>query len=298
MKLITLNSHSIIEPDYEEKLLGFCGVVRKEQPQIMALQEVNQTISAKPAPESCLEETGYLPCAGREDMDTAVVRVDNHAFRLAWLLKKGGYPMSWTWIPAKVGYERYDEGLALFTVWPVDDTDQFFISKTHDYHNWKTRRALGMRIRTPEGPQWFGCVHMGWWQDEEEPFQEQWSRLSAAVSQTWLKDSQGPAWLMGDCNSRADIRGEGYDLIRSFGWHDMYETARTKDRGDTAGGAIDGWKEGGADQGMRIDYIWCSQRISPSVSRVICDGTNGPLVSDHYGVVMEFQNNGKEREEN
>mgnify|MGYP001857300799 CR=1 FL=1 len=51
MKLITLNSHSIIEPDYEEKLLGFCGVVRKEQPQIMALQEVNQTISAKPAPE-------------------------------------------------------------------------------------------------------------------------------------------------------------------------------------------------------------------------------------------------------
>ena len=64
MKLITLNSHSIIEPDYEEKLLGFCGVVRKEQPQIMALQEVNQTISAKPAPESCLEETGYLPCAG------------------------------------------------------------------------------------------------------------------------------------------------------------------------------------------------------------------------------------------
>ena len=27
MKLITLNSHSIIEPDYEEKLLGFCGVV-------------------------------------------------------------------------------------------------------------------------------------------------------------------------------------------------------------------------------------------------------------------------------
>ena len=221
MKLITLNTHSIVEPDYEEKLYSFSRVVLEERPEILALQEVNQTVSAEPVPEIWLEETGYLPCGRREGMEPAIVRMDNHAFRLAWLLKEGGYSMAWTWIPAKVGYGRYDEGLALFTVWPVEKTDQFFISESHDYQNWKTRRVLGMNILTPSGPRWFGCVHMGWWQDEEEPFREQWARLCAELEKNWMKAEPGqeqeavksPIWLMGDCNSRADIRGEGYDPL-------------------------------------------------------------------------------------
>ena len=296
MKLITLNTHSIVEPDYEEKLYSFSRVVLEERPEILALQEVNQTVSAEPAPEIWLEETGYLPCGRREGMEPATVRMDNHAFRLAWLLKEGGYSMAWTWIPAKVGYGRYDEGLALFTVWPVGKTDQFFISESHDYQNWKTRRVLGMNILTPSGLRWFGCVHMGWWQDEEEPFREQWARLCAELEKNWMKAEPGqeqeavksPIWLMGDCNSRADIRGEGYDLIRSSGWYDMYEMARLKDQGDTASGPIDGWKEEGSAPGMRIDHIWCSERVPAAVSRVICNGINGPLVSDHYGLVTEI----------
>ena len=99
---------------------------------------------------------------------------------------------------------------------------------------------------------------------------------------------KSPIWLMGDCNSRADIRGEGYDLIRSSGWYDMYEMARMKDQGDTVSGPIDGWKEEGLAPGMRIDYIWCSERVPAAVSRVICNGINGPLVSDHYGLVTEI----------
>ena len=51
MKLITLNTHSIVEPDYEEKLYSFSRVVLEERPEILALQEVNQTVSAEPAPE-------------------------------------------------------------------------------------------------------------------------------------------------------------------------------------------------------------------------------------------------------
>ena len=42
MKLITLNTHSLIEEHYEEKLHAFAEVVRKEKPDILALQEVNQ----------------------------------------------------------------------------------------------------------------------------------------------------------------------------------------------------------------------------------------------------------------
>ena len=51
---------------------------------------------------------------------------------------------------------------------------------------------------------------------------------------------------------------------------------------------FDGWKEEGLAPGMRIDYVWCSERVPAAVSRVICNGINGPLVSDHYGLVTEI----------
>ena len=44
MKLITLNTHSLEEPDYEEKLHRFVDVVLAEKPDIVAMQEVNPDV--------------------------------------------------------------------------------------------------------------------------------------------------------------------------------------------------------------------------------------------------------------
>ena len=46
MKLLTLNTHSLIEPDYEAKREIFVNFIAKEQPEVFALQEVNQTAAA------------------------------------------------------------------------------------------------------------------------------------------------------------------------------------------------------------------------------------------------------------
>ena len=43
MKLLTLNTHSLIEPDYEAKREFFVNFIAAEQPEVFALQEVNQT---------------------------------------------------------------------------------------------------------------------------------------------------------------------------------------------------------------------------------------------------------------
>ncbi|MFR5732506.1 MAG: hypothetical protein ACLUD2_11760 [Clostridium sp.] len=72
----------------------------------------------------------------------ASVRRGNHAGRLAELLKDSGLSYSWTWISAKLGYDRYDEGMAVFSLSPIADTDQLQISRSSDYHYWKTRRRL------------------------------------------------------------------------------------------------------------------------------------------------------------
>ena len=97
---------------------------------------------------------------------------------------------------------------------------------------------------------------------------------------------------MGDFNSQADIRGEGYDLVAGSGWKDTFVCAEEKDEGVTAEGAIDGWKDkdarGGKKQtGMRIDYIWCNKNVPVRRSQVVCNGVNYPKVSDHYGVLIE-----------
>ena len=121
MKIMTLNTHSLAEPEYESKLAAFAGSLVQIKPDIIALQEVNQSRSAPPAASGWLRESGYVPCCAK-DLNTvspcasrAVIRADNHALNLALLLARAGVSYQWTWTPAKVGYGIYDEGLASFT---------------------------------------------------------------------------------------------------------------------------------------------------------------------------------------
>ena len=79
---------------------------------------------------------------------------------------------------------------------------QFLTSKTDDYENWKTRRILGIQ---PEGSSgWFFTIHMGWWNDEEEPFVDQWKCIQETLKDP--KYREGTIWLMGDFNSQDDVR--------------------------------------------------------------------------------------------
>ena len=177
MKLLTLNTHSLEEPDYVKKTDKFIEMMVKEQPDIVALQEVNQSQNEAELPDVMLD--GYTRCGGFE----LPVRQDNHARYVVKELRKRGIYYDWTWISAKTGYGKYDEGMVLLSKKPIARAQQFLISKTDDYENWKTRRILGIQ---PVGSRdWFFTVHMGWWNDEEEPFAAQWK----CIKET-LKDSK------------------------------------------------------------------------------------------------------------
>lgn len=279
MKIMTLNTHSLIEQDYPQKLQHFVHGVLTEMPDVIALQEVNQSITA-PIAEGVLL-TGYVPA-----QDTVPVRVDNHAANVARLLRTAGIAVSWTYLPIKVGYGRYDEGLALLTLnRRITRVDSCLISRTDDYHDWRTRKALAIQA---EGlKDWFCTVHMGWWQDEQEPFLAQWKALNAFMT---ARLRHAPVWMMGDFNAPAEVRGESYDRIADAGWYDTFLHARERDSGVTVPGAIDGWHEppeGLATGPMRLDLIWCSTPVGIAVSRVIFNGENQPVVSDHFGVMVE-----------
>lgn len=91
---------------------------------------------------------------------------------------------------------------------------------------------------------------------------------------------------MGDFNSPDSVREQGYDLMVSSGWHDTAAGFG----GVTVPQAIDGWRDRpGAEEGMRIDYIWCSQAVDVRNVRVVLNGLDGDVMSDHFGVLVDAE---------
>lgn len=283
MKILTLNTHSLQEENYSWKLQKFAEYIIKEKPDIIAMQEVNQSQSAPLADETLLE--GYVVCG----QNKVSVRKDNHAAQAAKLLRDAGMDISWTWISGKVGYDKYDEGMALISLnRKITNVDSFYISQCQDYQNWKTRKVLG--IKTEQSQDWFFTVHMGWWDDAEEPFAAQWETFQRRLEE---KRKEGRIWLLGDFNSPAEVEDQGYDQIRASGWKDTWLMAQKKDDGITVPGVIDGWRDklkesSGNVQGMRIDHIWCSQEMPIMESQVVFNGKKEPVVSDHFGVMIIY----------
>ena len=258
MKILTINTHSLMEENYEERLMGFVDAVAVEKPQIIALQEVNQTRDKKIA--SMAE--GYFSSDER-----IVIREDNFMLNAVKLLKEKGITYYWTWLPLKKGYDIYDEGIGFLSLSPILETNSKCVSKVEDYNNWKTRKILGIRTKN-SGQEWFFNVHYGWWNDDEEPFLHQWKRTDSYLSQ--YKD----AWIMGDFNNPAEVRNEGYDEICYHGWKDSFLFG-----GD--------WKH---LNGMKMNQIWFKNKKLVNSHRVIFDGDNYPVISDHLGVIVEYEN--------
>ena len=171
--------------------------------------QVRDTVEGETPAAPLLAEApaGYYPCPG----NMVLLKADNHAAAVAKMLEARGVHYDWSWLPAKIGYDKYDEGAAVFSRAPITDAENLLLSQINDYSNWRTRRTLGICA----GDVWYYTVHLGWWKDEVEPFAPQWEKLSKAAG------AKQTAFLLGDFNSEADVRGEGYDLVLGSGWQDL-----------------------------------------------------------------------------
>ena len=263
MKLLTINTHSLVEKDYEKKCEYFIDVILRQKPDIIAMQEVNQSKWARTVDNSCF--SGDLP-----------IKSDNHALKVCKMLKEENMNYHFNWLGIKNGYKIFDEGLSILSLNQIDKTDALLLSKTDDYNNWKTRKAQIAKI----GDKIIANVHMGWWTDDEEPFLDQFEKLNKL-----LYNRNEDIFLMGDFNSPSDEKNTGYDKVLSSGWYDTYTLAEHKDDGFTVTSKIDGWKN---SKEKRIDYIFTNKKIPIKSSKVIFDGKNEKIISDHFGVVIEI----------
>ncbi len=277
MKLLTLNCHSHIEENYEHKLSVLAKGIAETCPDVIALQEVSQSVNSKIL-QAVVQE--YFPCE-----KNIAVREDNAVHCLCEQLKAHGKRYYRTWYPIKLGYGRLEEGIAVLSLSPIKRVYRINVSQPESHDNWRRRVILG--IKTAECDDAFFSVHFGWWGDDSEPFEKQWNKTLEFLPK------RQRVWLMGDFNSPAEIRNEGYDLISGSGFYDTFVIAESKDSGKTAKGSIDGWKNNGITD-MRIDGIWTSNCESISVisSRTVFNGTDRETVSDHFGVLAEISDIG------
>ncbi|MBW3112729.1 endonuclease/exonuclease/phosphatase family protein [Bacillus sp. MCCB 382] len=257
MKLLTLNCHSWQEDSQHEKISTLADDIAEKSYDVIALQEVSQLIESETV--------------------QGLVKKDNFALVLLGELEKRGvsdYTLVWDF--AHIGYDMYEEGVAILTKHPVVEEHRFFISKSHDQSYWKTRKIAGATISYKGKTFTFYSCHLGWWTDDEEPFQFQVDSLMEQVT------PQSPFFLMGDFNNNALIRGEGYDYLLSKGLVDTFNEGVERDSGVTVQGNIAGWDENKVD--LRIDLILSSEKMPVKSSRVIFNDDNKPVVSDHFGV--------------
>lgn len=273
LHVLTLNAHSLLEWDTAFCLETMTDAILREEVDILVLQEVNQGIETAVAEQSELEVSQFMPCE-----QEVPIKKDNYALAAAKLLQKKGGCYSWTWAYAHRGYDRFEEGEAVFTRLPVLETDALCVSTPQGRCS---RKIAGMKVQLSDGALWCYSVHMGWWKDKEDPFAEQWAKLRNHCAE------KERCLLMGDFNSPAHLEGEGYSLITADGWQDAWRIAKNRDEGITVGGKIDGWREG-KDGAMRIDFAFLRGLPAPDRSRVIFNDSFYPIISDHYGVLTEW----------
>lgn len=262
MKILTLNAHAWHEENQLEKIRELAKAITENDYDVVAMQEVNQLVVSPMLADGHHRENNY-----------GLVLMEE-------IEKLGGPKYHYYWERAKIVRDTFEEGSCILTKSPMVEKEWFAVSTKATDDFLKTRKIMRVTIMHENEPIDLYSCHMGWWHDEIEPFKPQIDRLLSHLN------PNRRAFLMGDFNNNANIKGEGYTYMLEHGLKDTYVMAKEKDCGTTVKGEISGWKDN--THHLRIDLIVTNQVADVAMSRVIFNDTNRMIISDHYGVETEL----------
>ena len=256
MRTFSLNLHCMQEDQPLEKLRRIADFIISENIDVVLLQEVAQSVDGT--------------------FNAALYILD------ILLGKDTRWQMVFDW--SHYGWEIWQEGLAILIRGNLEDPTSTYISQSDSKDFWKSRIALTASWdRTDQGlePIQFWNVHLGWWDDVEEPQQRQLQQLHQLVQASTARN----IIVGGDFNSAASTLSYT-NIIETTGWLDTYLACNPEGMLDpTIGGLIDGWTNGDPE-GMRIDYVFLARgELVPVSAQIVLQD---PMVSDHCGLYCEF----------
>jgi maltose 6'-phosphate phosphatase len=258
MRFLTINVHGWQEENQLEKIKQLAAAIHMNRYDAIALQEVSQHRDA--------------------DITAGNIRVDNYGLLLNHeLVKLGSTDYDLFWDVSHYGFEVYEEGLALLVRHPNKKVESFYITDSTSIDNWKSRKIVGGTWMVNGQPLSIYTCHLGWWEDKDEDYKAKVDRL--------MKKSEAdhqPVLLLGDFNVADHIKNEGYDYLLGKGLYDTHQLADHQFGESTITGDIAGWA--GNKNDLKIDFIFANWQADVKESRIVFNGIDGPVISDHFGI--------------
>lgn len=275
MKLLTLNVHAWLEVDQMRKLDQLIDTLYEEDYDVIAFQEVNQLMT-----DPAIEDKAYN--APLSDPLMVPIKKSNYAHIIVEKLEDRGLHYNWTWTACHVGYDIFDEGLAILTKGDLKSKG-YLVSSADDYEEITRRNALIASTTIDNQTYSIVNTHLSWWyRDGSYYFKDEWDQLTSYLPLVTN------LIVVGDFNNDSAERRTGYDYIldQTPFLKDSLTSAEEVIGHHTMAGNIDGWSD--SYSGKRIDYVFAHESLKPQSHRVVFDGNTGPVVSDHFGVEVIF----------
>ncbi len=177
MKFLTLNSHSWMEENAQQKFETLKEQILEAQYDVICFQEVNQEMGSE-----AVETDEYY-----QALPSSVAIHKDHFVRvLVEELAAQGLHYYWTWAYNHIGYDHLNEGVAVLSRQPLK-ADEILVSNMDDPTDYHTRRVAVAHTSVDGKEIAVASVHLSWW---DKGFQFEWPRIENYFSQVG-KETKG-----------------------------------------------------------------------------------------------------------
>lgn len=261
LKVLILNLHCYQEENQDNKFTKIAKVINELEIDII-----------------CLQEAAEYWRDGQGDWESNAAKIINDR------LTKPFY-IHYDW--SHLGFDKYREGVAILSRYPLSNHEARYVSDSHDKYNIHSRKVVKARVDVPN----IGFInvfsaHLSW---IEDGFREQFQRLRG-----WADDNKNDdikaTLLCGDFNITAGTEGYGL-VVNSHEYEDQFLSVNQHGIFDRIFRVHDAhWKDLLADD-YRIDYIFMSKnsKLKAISAKVIFTDQEYGRVSDHFGYLMTFE---------
>ncbi|NOU23191.1 MAG: endonuclease, partial [Methyloglobulus sp.] len=187
-----------------------------------------------------------------------------------------------------LGFDKYREGVAILSRFPLADQESRYVSDSHDAYSIHSRKVVMAQIQLPYlGLINLFSVHLSW---IEDGFKKQFNRLSD-WAESRRSDEVKATLLCGDFNIAAGSEGYSFVVVDAHQYDDQFLAANSPGVFDRIFKVNDPhWQDYLADD-YRIDFIFmhkASELVVKSANVLFTDEDYG-RVSDHCGYLMSFE---------
>ena len=251
---------------------------RQEDDQDFKLSQIARAIDDLHVDLVCLQEVAELWNDGKGDWQTNTARIINEHL-------ESPYHLVTDW--SHLGFERYREGVAVLSRYPIEKQQARYVSASEDPYSIHSRKVVMAQVKVP----YFGRInvfssHLSWWEDG---FAEQFDNLRRWAADEH-RDEVVASLLGGDFNIKAGAKGY-QRVVDSNEYEDQYLAATSPQIFRRIFAARElRWKRY-LDEDQRIDYVFLRKGSALRVTsgRVVFTEEDYGSVSDHVGYVMTFE---------